>query len=224
MQNFDLQRLAIWFVPFMMAVVFHEFAHGWIASVWGDSTAKDQGRLTLNPLPHIDPVGTVVLPILMMATGVPLLLGWAKPVPINPTRFRKYRPGLFWVSFAGPLMNFFLAAVSAIAYFLIINLMPSDFYLFEPLAKMSQASVLMNYFLGVFNLFPIPPLDGSKMIESFLSYDATRKYEALGQYSFWIILVLIGFGFFQRVMGPPTYFLVDITMTGADKLVSLFLG
>ena len=133
MFEFDLSRLAIMFVPFMMAVVFHEFAHGYVANRWGDTTAKDQGRMTLNPLPHVDPVGTVFLPLLMMATGVPLLLGWAKPVPINPSRFHKYRPGLFWVSFAGPLMNFILAFVSAFAHFLVVYFMPSDFYLYEPL-------------------------------------------------------------------------------------------
>jgi Zn-dependent protease len=91
----NIQDLSIQFVPFMMAVIFHEFAHGYIANKWGDPTAKDSGRLTLNPIPHIDLIGTIVFPIIIMVTGLNVLFGWAKPVPINPTRFRKYRPGLF---------------------------------------------------------------------------------------------------------------------------------
>lgn len=109
----SLRRVAVMFVPFLMAIVFHEFAHGWAAAKWGDNTAKDAGRLTLNPMPHIDLVGTIVLPMMMMLMPGGLLFGWAKPVPINPSRFKDYRKGLFWVSFAGPLMNFALAIVSA---------------------------------------------------------------------------------------------------------------
>src|SRR5690349_5324321 len=101
----NIQRLAIQFVPFLMAVVFHEFAHGFVAHTWGDDTAKDSGRLTLNPTPHMDLFGTLIFPIIFMLSGSSVLFGWAKPVPINPTRFRKYRPGLFWVSCAGVLMN-----------------------------------------------------------------------------------------------------------------------
>ncbi len=224
MFEFDFHRLAMMFVPFMMAVVFHEFAHGYAANRWGDTTAKDMGRMTLNPLPHIDPLGTVFLPLLMMATGVPLLLGWAKPVPINPTRFKKYRPGLFWVSFAGPLMNFLLAFVSAFAHFLVIYFIPRDFYLFEPLVGMTQVSVLLNYFLGIFNLFPLPPLDGSKMIQSFLSYHATQKYEAIGQYSFFIIIGLIWIGFFGKVLVPPTYFMTHLTLNFVGFFFGLIFG
>src|SRR4051812_33854217 len=100
-----LQLTAIQMPPFLMAVVFHEFAHGIVANRWGDSTAKDEGRLTLNPVPHVDPIGTLLFPLINMISGIPFLIGWARPVPINPSRFRKYRPGLFWVSLAGPSMN-----------------------------------------------------------------------------------------------------------------------
>src|SRR3990172_2247474 len=99
MGNYDfahaIQMLSVQLVPFMMAVVFHEFAHGFIANRWGDTTARDQGRLTLNPLPHIDPIGTLLFPIINMVTGMGILIGWARPVPIDPSLFRKYRPGLF---------------------------------------------------------------------------------------------------------------------------------
>src|SRR5450756_2573503 len=104
-----IQRLGYQFVPFLLAVVGHEFGHGLMAYYWGDHTAKDDGRLTLNPIPHIDMVGTIIFPIINMLSGINMLIGWAKPVPIDPRRFRKYRPGLFWVAVAGPLSNFIMA-------------------------------------------------------------------------------------------------------------------
>src|SRR4051794_7717085 len=106
-----IQMLSIQFVPFVLAVVFHEFAHGFVAYRWGDHTAKKMGRLTLNPVPHMDPLGTVLFPLINMLSGMNILFGWAKPVPIDPSRFKKYRPGLFWVSLAGPGMNFILAVI-----------------------------------------------------------------------------------------------------------------
>ena len=186
-----IQVLCIQFVPFMMAVVFHEFAHGYIANRWGDQTAKMNGRLTLNPVPHVDLFGTILFPVIMMLTGMNILFGWAKPVPINPNRFRKYRHGLFWVSLAGPGMNFLLAILSAFVFCALHAWVPHSFYLHEPLSAMALVSVTLNYSLGIFNLIPLPPLDGSKIIESFLSYEATRKYEALSQYSFFILMALL---------------------------------
>src|SRR5690348_616427 len=131
-----IQVLSIQLVPFIMAVVFHEYAHGFIANQWGDPTAKKMGRLTLNPIPHMDPYGTLIFPIINMLTGMNLLFGWARPVPINPTHFRKYRPALFWVSIAGPGMNFILAFLSAFAFCAIQAWLPRSFYLFEPLLAM----------------------------------------------------------------------------------------
>src|SRR3954464_7519318 len=159
----NIQLLSIQMVPFIMAVVFHEFAHGFVANLWGDSTAKDQGRLTLNPIPHLDPIGTVLFPLINMLSGFNALIGWAKPVPIDPRRFRKYRPGLFWVSLAGPGMNILLAIISAASFFALSRWMPRTFYLYDPLIKMSLVSVSLNYALGIFNLIPLPPLDGSKI-------------------------------------------------------------
>jgi Zn-dependent protease len=198
----SIQTLSIQFVPFIMAVVFHEYAHGYVANRWGDKTAEDAGRLTLNPVPHIDPIGTLLFPMINMLTGMNLLFGWAKPVPINPNRFRKYRPALFWVSLAGPGMNFILATLSAAAFCAILRFMPPTFYLFEPLAKMTQSSVVLNFALGIFNLVPLPPLDGSKIVESFLSLEATRKYEQLAQYSFFILMALLISGAFSILEYP----------------------
>ena len=215
-----LQLTAVQIVPFIMAVVFHEYAHGFVANRWGDSTAKDQGRLTLNPLPHLDPIGTVLFPMLNMLLGINLLFGWAKPVPINPTRFKKYRPGLFWVSLAGPGMNFLLANLSALVYCLINRFMPTTFYLYEPLIAMAYISISLNYALGIFNLLPLPPLDGSKMVQSFLSYNATRTYESISQYSFFILLGLLWVGALN-VLVYPIRFLTQLTLTGAALLFGL---
>ncbi len=197
-----VQNLSIQLVPFIMAVVFHEFAHGWVANRWGDPTAKLNGRLTLNPIPHMDLIGTLIFPIINMLSGMSLLIGWAKPVPINPTRFKKYRAGLFWVSLAGPGMNFSLAILSAFAFCALNAWVPRDFYLHEPLMNMAYVSVTLNYALGIFNLIPLPPLDGSKIVAAFLPYEAARQYESIAQYSFFILMALLMSGAFSILSVP----------------------
>jgi len=206
-----LQMLSIQLVPFIMAVVFHEFAHGYVAHRWGDNTAKTAGRLTLNPVPHMDPIGTILFPMINMLSGMNLLFGWAKPVPIDPRLFTKYKHGLFWVSFAGPGMNFILAIVSAAAFCSIRLWMPADFYLYEPLIAMSYVSISLNYALGIFNLIPLPPLDGSKMVENFLSAKAAQKYESLARYSFFILMALLLSGALT-VLSYPIRFCTESTL------------
>ena len=211
-----IQMLSVQLVPFIMAVVFHEFAHGFVAYLWGDSTAQKQGRMTLNPIPHLDPVGTLLFPIINLLTGVNILFGWAKPVPINPLKFKRYRPGLFFVSLAGPFMNFLLAFISAFVFCALHAWVPHTFYLHEPLVNMALASIPLNYALGIFNLVPLPPLDGSKMVESFLSFSLARKYESLTRYSFLILIVLLMTGAFSVLQIPirfctrATLYLVSI--------------
>ena len=204
--------LSIQLVPFIMAVVFHEYAHGLAAFYWGDRTAESEGRLTLNPVPHIDPLGTLVFPAINMLTGMNILFGWAKPVPINPRFFRKYRPGLFWVSLAGPGMNFFLAFMSAIIVCAMNAWVPPSFYLYEPLFRMALTSITLNYALGIFNLIPLPPLDGSKMIEAFLSPAAAQKYESIARYSFFILMALLLSGALS-VLRYPILFCSQATLS-----------
>jgi Zn-dependent protease len=216
----NLQRVAVQFPPFVMAVIFHEWAHGRAALWWGDKTAQEQGRLTLNPIPHLDPIGTVAFPLINMITGIPLLIGWAKPVPIDPKRFRKFRPGLFWVAFAGPMMNFSLAVFSAFLAFAVMLWVPESFYLHEPLKIMAAASVSVNFALGIFNLLPLPPLDGSKMIESFLSYPAMQKYQELSRFSMFIFLALLLTGAIN-ILAVPIRFLTDLTFGTVGGLFSL---
>lgn len=219
----SLQALSIQFPAFLIAVIFHEWAHGWMANRYGDSTAKDMGRLTLNPVPHIDVMGTLVFPILMMATSAPILFGWAKPVPINPARFKKYRPGLFWVSFAGAGMNFLLGFLSAAILCALLKWAPQDFYLTSPLLEMMKASISLNFAIGIFNLVPLPPLDGSKMIMSFLGYEATRKYERLEAYSFYILIGLMMLGVF-RYLSYPIMILSGTALLLMGKLFGLPLS
>jgi Zn-dependent protease len=216
----NIRRLSIQLVPFVMAVVFHEVGHGAMALFWGDRTAKDDGRLTLNPVPHLDPIGTVLFPLINMLTGMNILFGWAKPVPINPTRFRKYRPGLFWVSLAGPGTNFLLATLSAAAFCALRSWVPESFYLYEPLIAMTYVSISLNFALGIFNLLPLPPLDGSKIIEAFLPYEMAQKYEQLAQYSFFILMALLLTGVLS-VLSGPIQMASDFTLYAMAKLFRL---
>lgn len=213
-----LQRLGFQFVPFLLAVVGHEFGHGLMAHFWGDDTAKDSGRLTLNPIPHLDILGTIIFPVINMVSGIPILIGWAKPVPINPARFRKYRPGLFWVALAGPLANFVMAILCAVLMALMIKFLPPDFFLMKEFILMFQFGVFINYGLGIFNLIPLPPLDGGRIIESQLSYEAHQKFEQLSQYSFWILMALLFTGALS-VLAKPIMFLGNFTLY---SVISLF--
>lgn len=215
-----IQRLGYQFVPFLLAVVGHEFGHGLMAYFWGDHTAKENDRLTLNPIPHLDPIGTILFPIINMLSGINLLIGWAKPVPIDPRRFSKYRPGLFWVSFAGPLANALMAFFCALTLCLMIRFVPQDFSLFKEFTGMLEVGILINFGLGIFNLIPLPPLDGSRMIESVLSYNQTRQFEKIGQYSFFILLGLMFTGALS-VLSGPIYFLSNLTLKLAATLVGV---
>ncbi|MDR3608401.1 MAG: site-2 protease family protein [Oligoflexia bacterium] len=217
-----LQALTVQLPPFIMAVVFHEYAHGFIANKWGDTTAHDRGRLTLNPIPHIDPIGTLLFPIINMLSGISLLIGWARPVPIDPRRFRKPRAGLFCVSLAGPAMNVFLALISSAAFGTLYRWMPHDFYLFSPLIAMCYVSISLNYALGIFNLIPLPPLDGSKVVQSVLPIELARKYETLARYSFFILMALLLTGAFS-FLAAPIEFLTNATLYVTTRLFHLSL-
>jgi Zn-dependent protease len=215
-----LQRLGYQFVPFLLAVVGHEVGHGVMANYWGDTTAKDRGRLTLNPIPHIDYVGTLLFPIINMVSGMNLMFGWAKPVPIDPRRFRRFRPGLFWVALAGPISNFLLAFLCAFILCLMVRYVSQDFSLFKELTTMLEIGVFINYGLGFFNLIPIPPLDGSKVVESLLPFPAMAKYEALAKYSIFILLALMFTGAFE-VLNKPIMFLATITIQIASWAIGV---
>lgn len=199
--NTIILNLSIQLPGFLIAIVFHEAAHAYAAYKFGDHTSKYLGRMTLNPVAHIDPIGTILFPMIGIIFGS-IMFGWAKPVPIDPRYFKNARKATFWVSFAGPLANILLCVVMAFAAALVVTKVPSTFYLFEQMKDILLQAVYINIVLAVFNLLPFPPLDGSKMVESFLSYENAMRFEALGRYSFIFFIVLIMTNFFSYVVRP----------------------
>jgi len=176
------------------SVILHEISHGAAAYLLGDPTARDQKRLTLNPFRHIDLVGTILLPAALVLLKSPALLGWAKPVPFDPRYFKHPRSGIALVSLAGPFTNFALAVLCAAVF----RAAPSG----GPLSVVAFYGVAMNVVLGLFNLIPIPPMDGSKALGVFLPDRLRRAYFSIERFGFIIIFALLYFGFASRLLAP----------------------
>lgn len=171
-----LKEVGMRFVPFLFALCFHEFAHGWVARLRGDRTAEMSGRLSMNPMVHADPIGTWLLPLSAILFGSPFFFGWARPVPVNARNLRRPKYDMFWVSVAGPLSNVLLAVVAALALGLILGFMRgSD--LVPAFGELLQNFVVINLFLAFFNLIPVHPLDGGKVLEPFIPYTWNRWLE-----------------------------------------------
>lgn len=200
----SIQRIAIMAVPFLLAVTCHEVAHGLAAWWYGDPTAKLAGRLTLNPLPHLDPMGTLVFIITAMTGG--FIIGWAKPVPVNPRHFRNVRQGLIVVSAAGAAANVLLAVAFLAALSLLRANIPAPGSplapYFEPMYLIAQFGVIINVVLAVFNLLPIPPLDGSKILAELLPHNWAWRYMQLERYGMIIIVLLVVSGALRFVFQP----------------------
>ncbi len=180
------EYLAFSIVILLFSVIVHEVMHGLVALKFGDRTAEAAGRLTLNPIPHIDPIGTILLPGLLLLTGSPIFFAWAKPVPVNPLNFTNLRTGELMVSAAGILANFSLALICAVLYH-VLSIASTPQLVLELL----RFGVLINLVLGFFNLFPIPPLDGSKILMSQLPYNLARQYSRLEPYGIIILMALL---------------------------------
>ncbi len=196
-----MEQLIMLLVLFF-SVIIHEIAHGYIALLNGDPTAKLYGRLTLNPLPHIDPVGTILVPALLFLSHSGILFGWAKPVPVNPMNFRNFRTGELSVSAAGPLSNFFLAFVFAqLSHWAANN---QGFFL------LCYAGVYINLILMLFNLIPIPPLDGSRVIMPLLPRAMQQLYAQLEPVGFILILILLYSGIWSMLIMPIFQFLMRL--------------
>ncbi len=197
-----IQRTILIAPPVLLALTVHEFSHAFIADRMGDPTARMLGRVTLNPLRHLDPLGTIAL----FASG---MFGWARPVPINPRNFRDVSRGLLWVSLAGPLSNVILAVVFAALYRLAdaygSTLALSAPYVFRPLFMMMEASIVINMSLAVFNLIPVPPLDGSKVLSSLLPADKAFQFSKIEPYGFVILFLLILTGAVNWFVSPVVY-------------------
>ena len=193
----NLQTLLIYIIPLLFAITLHEAAHGWVASKLGDHTARMMGRVTLNPIKHVDPVGTILVPLaLLLMPGVGFIFGWAKPVPINFRALRSQKSGMIWVAIAGPGANFLMAIGWLILA--IISLKLELFILYS----MARVGIFLNILLAVFNLLPIPPLDGSRVISALLPGPLAYKYGQFEQYGFLILLGLMFIGGFQLFVLP----------------------
>jgi Zn-dependent protease len=200
-----LLQAALMAVVLLFSIVVHEVAHGYVALLNGDPTARMLGRITLNPVPHIDPVGTIILPLLLLLSQAGIIFGWAKPVPVNPLNYRNYRWGEFAVSAAGPISNLVLAAIFSIML---------RMGLANPgLMQLAYFGVSINIFLALFNLVPIPPLDGSHILALFLPRELARLYDHLQPVGFILILIL----FYTGILGAiimPIYRLIVTIMLG----------
>lgn len=206
---------AIALVILLFSVIVHEVMHGLVALKFGDRTAQAAGRLTLNPIPHIDPIGTILLPILFLVlpaiTGVNarFFIAWAKPVPVNPLNFKDIRRGELFVSIAGVASNFALAIIGAFIYHL-TNIIAPDMVFLNISA---QFLVTVNLMLGVFNLLPIPPLDGSRVLMSQLPLNLAKEYEKISGYGIFILLFLLYFNIIGLILSfalPPLYSLLGV--------------
>jgi Zn-dependent protease len=210
-----IQIIAIGALPVLAAIVFHEVAHGYVAYHLGDPTAARMGRLTLNPLSHIDPFGTILLPLLLFVAHSPFVFGYAKPVPVNFHNLNHPKRDMIWVALAGPLTNLLLALGSVMLLKLLVSVDLSSqgglsSILLVPLALMAKTSVVMNVALAVFNLIPIPPLDGGRVLVGLLPEPQSSVVARVERYGFLIIIVLLMTDILDRVLGPAINFLLGV--------------
>ncbi len=197
-----LEKALIFIPPLLVAMVLHEIAHAYVAYRLGDPTAKNLNRLNLNPLVHIDPIWTVLVPGLLIFSGSPIVFGSAKPVPVDPRYFKDPRRGMMWVAIAGPIINFIIAGISFILFKLLIIFVSQEFYFAELFYSWLAYSVLMNLVLGLFNLLPIPPLDGGRIMVGILPLKLAIKYSRIERFGFIIVIAMIYFKVPQLYLAP----------------------
>lgn len=198
--------LAIWALPVILAITLHEAAHGYVARHFGDPTAYLAGRISLNPLRHIDAFGTLILPAIILATssllgGSPILFGWAKPVPVDFSRLRNPKADMLWVAAAGPGANLLMAAAWALLLKLGMTMVPENPYA-TPLMRMSDAGIQINSVLMLLNMLPIPPLDGGRIAVSLLPHHLAWKFARLEPFGFPILLLLLFTGLLGAILWP----------------------
>lgn len=208
-------KVGIYFIPFLFALCFHEYAHGWVARLRGDNTAEMMGRLTMNPVPHMDMIGTLVLPLMSIVLATPIFFGWAKPVPVNSRNLKNPRVDMFWIALAGPLSNLLLAFIGAILIAVVAKFFLTASFV-TGLIEILKTFIVTNLFLAFFNLIPLHPLDGGKVIARFLPAQINYKLEQNEHIMSMILMGLVLTGAL-RVLSVPVFW-------SYNHLVSLALG
>ena len=226
-----IQRIVVWILPVIFAITVHEVAHGWVAKKYGDNTAFNLGRLTLNPLKHIDLFGTIILPGLLLVTGTGFIFGWAKPVPVDPRNFKRPLQDMAFVALAGPVSNLLMAV-----FWVLIARLGSSIVVGTEAVSMfliysGVAGISINLVLALINLLPIPPLDGSRILTGILPNYWAWQYNRLERYGFIILLLLLYTKILNVMLELPLFFVQEVffSMTGLSmsfvyKVLSLITG
>jgi Zn-dependent protease len=210
-----VQQFAVWVLPVLFAITLHEVAHGWVARLYGDNTAMKMGRLTLNPLKHIDPIGTVLVPAILLMLGG-FIFGWAKPVPVDFKKLRHPKRDMAIVALAGPLANLLMAFFWAL--FARFGLWLDYAYISKPLVYMGYAGIAINLVLMLLNLLPLPPLDGGRIVTGILPAPLAWKFSRIEPYGFIILVALLATGVLGQILGYPLFFLQKAMMAFAGLL------
>lgn len=212
-----VERIAIWLIPVMFAIIIHEIAHGWAALHLGDTTAKSLGRLSLNPIKHIDPVGSIVVPglLLLMSTG--FVFGWAKPVPINTSRLNNPRRDMMIVAIAGPFSNLLMLLFWAFLFKTGLLIDAGEGTTGFVMIHMGAAGIFINAVLMMLNLLPIPPLDGSRVVEGLLPLPWAIRYNQFGRYGLLVLMALMFTGLLGTVLWP----LISVAIVGSTFAANL---
>ena len=216
--DFSLTTIVLWGVPVVLAITLHEAAHGYVAKLFGDRTAEMLGRVTLNPVRHVDPVGTILVPGILLLTaklagGVPFIFGWAKPVPVNAANLRHPRRDMIWVAAAGPGSNFVQALLWAIV---LVATVSGGALASAGLSEMARIGVNVNLVLMALNILPIPPLDGGRVLAGVLPQRGAHALSRIEPYGLFVILGLLVTGFLDNLMRP--------LISGAERLIVALLG
>ena len=209
-----LWNVATWLIPLIIAIVFHEVSHGVVANMLGDPTARERGRLTFNPIKHVDPVGTVVLPMILAVSGAPIF-GWAKPVPVVARRLRNPRFHMVLVALAGPGMNLLLALVSALLLAAVVAIAPTGL-IWAFIGQNLLNFLAINVFLAIFNLIPLPPFDGGHVVQGLLPLSLAKHYAKLSRYGLLLLIMLLlvipmlfpSANIVERIIGPPVHWII----------------